>query len=68
VIPADRKWFGRLGAASVLVQALVELDPRFPVVDDQRRAQLLEVKEALEKQAPKGAAADPFAERVAAEK
>jgi PPK2 family polyphosphate:nucleotide phosphotransferase len=68
VIPADRKWFGRLGSASVLVQALVELDPRFPVVDDKRRQELLEVKEALEKQAPKDAAADPFAERVAAGK
>ena len=27
VIPADRKWFGRIGAAAVLVHALMELDP-----------------------------------------
>src|SRR5947209_9724471 len=32
VIPADRKWFARIGAASVLVQALMEIDPRFPTV------------------------------------
>ena len=30
VIPADRKWFGRVGAAAVLVHALMEIDPRFP--------------------------------------
>ena len=65
VIPADRKWFARIGAAAVLVHALMEIDPRFPVVDDERREELLEVKEALEAQAPKGAAADPFAERRA---
>src|ERR1700744_6115418 len=27
VIPADRKWFARIGAGAVLVQALMELDP-----------------------------------------
>ena len=32
VIPADRKWFGRIGAAAVLVHALMEIDPRFPAV------------------------------------
>jgi PPK2 family polyphosphate:nucleotide phosphotransferase len=60
VIPADRKWFSRVGAAAVLVQALVEIDPRFPVVDEQRREELGEVKQALEAQAPKGAPPDPF--------
>jgi len=60
VIPADRKWFGRLGAGAVLVHALMEIDPRFPTVSKQQREALLEVKEALEAQAPKGAAADPF--------
>ncbi len=60
VIPADRKWFARIASAAVLVQALIELDPRFPVVTDAKREMLLEAKEALEAQAPKGAAADPF--------
>ncbi len=60
VIPADRKWFGRLGVGAVLVHALMEIDPRFPTVTKQQREALIEVKEALEEQAPKGAAPDPF--------
>jgi antitoxin component HigA of HigAB toxin-antitoxin module len=60
VIPADRKWFARIASAAVLVQALIELDPRFPVVTDARREVLREAKQALEAQAPKGAAPDPF--------
>ena len=60
VIPADRKWFSRLGAAAVLVNTLMELDPQFPVVDAEQRGALGEIKLELEAQAPKGAAADPF--------
>jgi PPK2 family polyphosphate:nucleotide phosphotransferase len=60
VIPADRKWFMRTGAAAVLVQALIDIDPQFPAVGKQRLATLLEIREELKAQAPKGAAADPF--------
>ena len=60
VIPADRKWFGRIGAGAVLVHTLMELDPRFPTVTTQQREALLEVKRELEAQAPKGAVPDPF--------
>ena len=60
VIPADRKWFARIGAAAVLVHALMEIDPRFPPVGKRQRQALLEVKQALEAQAPRGAAPDPF--------
>jgi PPK2 family polyphosphate:nucleotide phosphotransferase len=60
VIPADRKWFGRIGAGAVLVHALMEIDPRYPPVGKRQRQALLEVKEALEAQAPKHAAPDPF--------
>jgi PPK2 family polyphosphate:nucleotide phosphotransferase len=55
VIPADRKWFARIGAAAVLVHTLMELDPRFPTVSEQQRQTLLDVKRALEAQAPDGA-------------
>src|SRR6185312_9164469 len=58
VIPADRKWFARSGAGAVLVHALMEIDPRFPRVSKQQRGALLEVREALKAQAPKGAAPD----------
>ena len=60
VIPADRKWFGRLGAGAVLVRTLMEIDPRFPPVGKRQREALIEVKKALEAQAPKGAPPDPF--------
>jgi PPK2 family polyphosphate:nucleotide phosphotransferase len=60
VIPADRKWFGRIGAGAVLVHALMEIDPRFPPVTKQQRGALRDVKQELEAQAPEGAAADPF--------
>jgi PPK2 family polyphosphate:nucleotide phosphotransferase len=63
VIPADRKWFGRIGAGAVLVHALMEIDPRFPTVTKQQRQVLLEVKETLKAQAPKGAVPDPFEQR-----
>jgi hypothetical protein len=60
VIPADRKWFARIGAGAVLVNALMEMDPRFPTVNKAQREVLMEVKEALEAQAPEGAHPDPF--------
>jgi PPK2 family polyphosphate:nucleotide phosphotransferase len=60
VIPADRKWFARISAAAVLVNTLIELDPRYPTVTKKQRNVLQEVKATLEAQAPKGAPADPF--------
>ena len=60
VIPADRKWFARTAAAAVLVNALMEIDPRYPSVTKKQRQALLEVKRDLEAEAPKGAAPDPF--------
>jgi PPK2 family polyphosphate:nucleotide phosphotransferase len=60
VIPADRKWFARIAAALVLVRTLLDIDPRFPPVTKRQRQTLLEVKQALEAQAPTGAAPDPF--------
>jgi hypothetical protein len=62
VIPADRKWFARIGAALVLAHSLLEIDPRFPTVSKARRQDLEEVKKQLEAQAPEGAAPDPFEE------
>ena len=63
VIPADRKWFARLGAGAVLAHALMEIDPHFPPVSRQQRQALLDVKEALEAEATKGARRDPFEHR-----
>jgi len=61
VIPADRKWFMRIGAAAVIIDALLDLDPRYPRVDEARRRELGVIRERLLDQAPKGAAPDPYA-------
>ncbi|MEU5877806.1 polyphosphate kinase 2 family protein [Spirillospora sp. NPDC047279] len=60
VIPADRKWFARICAAAVLAHTLIEIDPRYPEVSDEARRQLADVKRDLVKEAPKGAAPDPY--------
>jgi PPK2 family polyphosphate:nucleotide phosphotransferase len=54
VIPADRKWFCRLGAGAVIVDALMEIDPRFPRVSDAQRQALLEARRVLEAEGPDG--------------
>jgi PPK2 family polyphosphate:nucleotide phosphotransferase len=40
VVPADRKWFGRLATAAVLAEALSAIDPRYPVTDPAVRAEM----------------------------
>ncbi len=51
VLPADHKWFTRLCAAAVIVQALVEIDPRYPVPDEATRAELLQAEAELKAEA-----------------
>ena len=48
VIPADRKWFARAAAAAVIASTLIELDPRFPLADDDTRREMLELRAELE--------------------
>jgi polyphosphate kinase 2 (PPK2 family) len=59
VIPADRKWFARIGVAAVIAQTLMELDPRYPTVSKARRTEMQQLKRELEAEAPKGANANP---------
>jgi PPK2 family polyphosphate:nucleotide phosphotransferase len=40
VIPADRKWLARICVASVIVHALMEIDPRYPTPDDKTKKEL----------------------------
>jgi PPK2 family polyphosphate:nucleotide phosphotransferase len=68
VIPADRKWFMRIATACVLIHTLIDIDPRYPEVTSEQRQNLLEVKYALEAQAPKGAPPDPFEQHEQAKK
>ena len=47
VIPADRKWLMRLSAAAVILDELVRIDPKFPVIDAAARTAMLEAKQEL---------------------
>ncbi|MCC6626067.1 MAG: polyphosphate kinase 2 family protein [Chloroflexi bacterium] len=50
IIPADAKWFTRLGVAAVLGLRLEELSPRYPTMSDEQRAQLAEARRLLERE------------------
>ena len=64
VIPADHKWFARIAASAVIVNALIELDPHYPEVGETALRELAEVKAELEAEAPDGAAPDPNEPRL----
>ncbi len=51
VVPADRKWFTRLIVSATIIDAIESLDPRFPVVDPEVKAEFKRLKEELEKEA-----------------
>jgi PPK2 family polyphosphate:nucleotide phosphotransferase len=51
VIPANRKWFGRILSAAVIVRALAEIDPQYPTIDEHARQALDEAREGLEAEA-----------------
>ena len=47
VIPADRKWFMRLAAGAVILDALMELDPTWPEPTPEAREEMLKAKAEL---------------------
>jgi len=47
VVPADHKWFTRLVVAATVVDALSELDLKFPKVDEEKRRQLAATRRAI---------------------
>lgn len=48
VLPADNKWFLRLSAVSVILEAMRRLDPQYPTVTDADRERLQVMKAQLE--------------------
>jgi hypothetical protein len=66
VIPADHKWFARICVSAVLALTLMDIDPRYPQVDEARKEDLAETRALLEAEAPEGAAADPAKAELAA--
>ena len=67
VIPADRKWFARICVSAILAHTLMDIDPKYPVVDAAKLKELIEVKALLEAEAPKGASPDPFEDELVAQ-
>jgi PPK2 family polyphosphate:nucleotide phosphotransferase len=47
VIPADHKWFMRLAASAAILDALLRIDPNWPVLKADARAAMLEAKQQL---------------------
>jgi PPK2 family polyphosphate:nucleotide phosphotransferase len=47
VIPADNKWFARLAVSQAICAVLDGLGLEYPEVSEQRRAELLEIRQAL---------------------
>ena len=56
VIPADRKWFARIAAAAVIAHALIDIDPKYPTLDDDALRDLRAVKVQLESETSSAAA------------
>ena len=50
VVPADHKWFTRLVVAGAIIDALEDLDLKYPAVDDRKREELRLVQAELEHQ------------------
>ena len=51
VLPADHKWVTRICAAAVIAQALIDIDPRYPVSDAATRQELMQARAELEAEA-----------------
>jgi PPK2 family polyphosphate:nucleotide phosphotransferase len=48
IIPADKKWFTRLAVSEVIVRKLESMKLSYPELDNEGKAQLASVKEALQ--------------------
>ena len=48
VIPADKKWFARVAAIQIIINALEEMDLKFPELSAEDKAGLAEAKRQLE--------------------
>lgn len=50
VVPADDKWFARVAAIQIIIDALEEMDLKFPVLSAEDRKDLQTAKQTLEKE------------------
>lgn len=47
VIPADRKWFARLAAGAIILHELLDIDPQYPVVGEEKLRELQTIRKRL---------------------
>ena len=47
VVPADPKWFARIAVAGIIAKKLIEMDPRYPVENEQGKQAMLACRETL---------------------
>ena len=47
VVPANHKWFARAATASILVDALARIDPRYPTIGGAARALMADARREL---------------------
>jgi PPK2 family polyphosphate:nucleotide phosphotransferase len=52
VIPADHKWFAHLAAGAAILHALMEMDPQYPTVSAEERAELEQEGKLLQSESP----------------
>jgi PPK2 family polyphosphate:nucleotide phosphotransferase len=52
VVPADHKWFARLAASWIILDALMDIDPKYPKVDPLTHEKMLEIKKQLLAEGP----------------
>ncbi len=48
VVPADHKWYMRYVVSEIILDTLQDMDPRWPVVTDERKARFGEIRTALQ--------------------
>jgi PPK2 family polyphosphate:nucleotide phosphotransferase len=48
VVPADHKWFARICASAIIVNALIEIDPHYPKVGKDVRRELAAARKTLD--------------------
>jgi PPK2 family polyphosphate:nucleotide phosphotransferase len=59
VIPADDKPLARVAAAGIIANALIEIDPRYPVMSEEARQALLDARVELEAEGTETARSAP---------
>lgn len=60
VIPADQKWFARYLVSEAILKELMDIDPHYPVLSEEKRANLNIYRQALEQEGSKGEDAIDF--------